>query len=98
MTNLESRILEIKGELVPLSVTREEFLAQCACEKIRQRSITYNQKFDEYLIYLDKSEKLADLPRITQTLTGLSSLLLTSYESLIKDLEYYEKNLFNKKD
>lgn len=99
MTSLESTIKKIREDLSFEFTSRDNFLAQCAYQRIKDKSKSYEESFDQYVNLLDKTESSPqDLVRFGQTLSHLSSLLTSSYEELIKMVSTYEKNLFNKKD
>lgn len=96
---IELIVDEMREELVPLEVTREEFLAQCACQRINDRTEKYDREFDKYLDMIETSEIYReDLSRIADSLNRLSSLVVQSYDSLISQISKFQRNIFGKKD
>lgn len=90
---------EMRSELVPLDITREEFLAQCAYKRINDRTAKYDKEFDKYLNMVQTCEIYCeDLSRIADSLNRLSSLIVKSYDGLIDQIDKIQRNIFNKKD
>lgn len=99
MTKLESVISEVRQDLSQKIVSREDFLAQCAIQKIQDRSNNYNDQIDSFLKRIEESEMYGrSLVRTASSLKSLSKLITVSYDSLIKMISQYEKNIFQNKD
>lgn len=99
MTKLELVIFEVQQDLSHKILSREDFLAQCAIQKIQDRSDNYNRQLDSFLKRVEESEMYGrSLARTASSLKSLSKLITVSYDSLIKMIGQYEKNIFQNKD
>lgn len=95
MSKLEGTIEQVRADLVPLEVSRDVYLAQCAAAKIQERSRMYDEQFSKYLSLIESTELYQeDFSRIARSLESLSSLILRSYDSLITMIQKCDKNLF----
>jgi len=94
MTNrLIDTVNAISEDLVPLEVSREEFLAVCAKKRIESISKQYNDNFDRFLSTLEKNEFSGnDLTKIAKSLKRLSDSVCRLYKSMGKDIKYFEKH------
>lgn len=99
MSKLEDTIKEVQGELSEsLGMSKSEYLAFCASQKISERSQMYSDDFDRFLSHLESNELYRnDMSRLADSLVSLSSLVSASYDSLIKMINDCEKNIFRNK-
>lgn len=99
MTKLESVISQVRQDLANPILSKSDFLAECAISKIQDRSDAYNRQIDSFLQRIEESEMYGrSLSRTATSLKSLSRLITISYDSLIKMISQYEKNIFHKKD
>lgn len=96
MTKLEDVISEVRNDLCLEYPRKEDFLAQCAINKIQDRSDSYNRQLDKFLGLVEESEMYGrSLSRTAESLRSLSKLITISYDNLIKMVRKYEKNIFH---
>lgn len=97
MSKLEETVSRITRDLDFGDYSKEEFLAECAYERINSRNKKYEESFDHYLELIESNEgSTKDLVRFGKTLTSLSNLVTSSYDGLIKMISNCEKNIFKK--
>lgn len=95
ISKFEDLVHSCQEEIQLNGMTREEFLASCACHRIAERSSKYDREFDKYLSLLETNELNSNgLDRLATSLEALSSLVTSSYESLIKEVLKYQKKFF----
>lgn len=95
MSNLKEIICQAQKDM-ELSVSKDEFLAELAYERIRNREKLYSERFNHYLDLLEKCEtNTEDLSRLGESLISLSNLMNSSCEELLLMINKYNKNLFN---
>lgn len=96
MTDLKTTICQITQDMY-LNESRKDFLAKCTKDRIEIRNKLYEDQFDHYLSLLESNElSTKDIVRVGNSLRSISHLVTSSYDELIKMIEVYDKNLFNK--
>lgn len=96
MTDLKTTICQITQDMYS-NESRKDFLAKCTKDRIETRNKLYEDQFDHYLSLLESNElSTKDIVRVGNSLRSISHLVTSSYDELIKMIEVYDKNLFNK--
>ena len=96
---LESTIESLSKDLKFTGVSREEYLAQCAYQRIEQTTQKYDQQFDHYLSLIETTElSYKDLHRLSESLKSLSSLITSSYDGLLKELHNCQRTFFDRRN
>lgn len=97
MSNLQETINTIKNDLTSLEISREEFLALCAKERIDSQIKKYDAEFDKFLKSLEVSTMYSkDLSKVASFLKTFSDISITMYDNLINEIDRYQKNIFDK--
>lgn len=97
MSNLSNQIKEIERDLSSTITDKKRFLAQCAYLRIKERNLSYDNQFDQYLRLLESTEvSCNDLEKVSRSLRSLSRLVSSSYNEISLMIKNYEKNIFHK--
>ena len=95
MNNLKTLVDQAQKDM-KLNMSKEEFLAELAYERIRNREELYSHRFNHYLDLLESREVSSeDLSRLGESLISLSNLMNSSCEELLLMINKYNKNLLN---
>ena len=97
MSKLEKTISELREDLTPLDISREEFLALQAKLRIEEQSRKYNDEFDRLLKSLEVQEfNEREVDRMIESLKIFSDTISVWYSKLISEIGIYQENIFNK--
>jgi len=84
MSRLEDTVKTIISDSVP-PTNKDEYLASLVCERLKEKSRKYEERFDHYLEKIEKSTANGrDFDRTISTMKSLSDLTDKSYKDLLK--------------
>ena len=89
---IESTINEIKEDCKMEDCNRDLLLASCVKNRLSERSIAYNERFDYFISRLEHDfDKEGDLVTTSKILKNYSNLISKLYSQLIDVIERYQK-------
>lgn len=97
MNDLYKTISQIREDLVPLDVSREEYLAACAQTRINELTSKYDKDFDKLLKMIeDENFSKKDLTDLAHSVKLFSDAVLVLHNNFIRDISKYQKKYFSK--
>lgn len=97
MNDLIETINQLKEQLQPLPISREDFLALCVQNRLAERAEKYNREFQSFLDVLERDYiSQTRIRKLTKSLKIYSQTNAIIYRGLIQRIKTYDEKLLRR--